>query len=422
MWYNGSIILNKLMYKTFFSFYQYTIKFSNKIQRFSLKAKNTLTTLGRVVFLVFQKIPLLNLLFKYKLKIRLKEQYVTLGAIVFLTLILSLLLSASTGLKSNILPLTEQANVLRAANELISESGPRETLNCEQTLSDASLTCQNYYDNLVKAQKPEDFLNIYFIEDGEFVFGSQNITEGIIQGTTERSQLMSYIVKEGDTLDKIAKQFGISIDTIKVANRLSKNVLQVGKELIILPVSGVYYTVQKGDTLGKIATKYKVSVSSIIEYNGINEKYIKVGDKLVLPGAKDTPVSTAVTGQTVTQTNTGSSSGYFIYPTTGWNWGVLHNNNAVDIANACGTPIYAAADGIVIETVMSGWNGGYGSSIKIQHPSGAMTLYAHLSSVNIEKGASVKQGSFIGKMGNTGQSTGCHLHFEVRGATNPFVK
>jgi len=102
---------------------------------------------------------------------------------------------------------------------------------------------------------------------------------------------------------------------------------------------------------------------------------------------------------------------------------VLHNNNAVDIANSCGTPIYAAADGIVISISSGGgWNGGYGNSIKIQHPNGTTTLYAHLSSINITKGASVKQGDFIGKMGSTGKATGCHLHFEVNGAKNPFVK
>jgi len=102
---------------------------------------------------------------------------------------------------------------------------------------------------------------------------------------------------------------------------------------------------------------------------------------------------------------------------------VLHNNNAVDIANSCGTPIYAAADGIVISINSGGgWNGGYGNSIKIQHPNGTTTLYAHLSSINITKGASVKQGDFIGKMGSTGKATGCHLHFEVNGAKNPFVK
>ena len=85
-------------------------------------------------------------------------------------------------------------------------------------------------------------------------------------------------------------------------------------------------------------------------------------------------------------------------------------------------PFYAAADGIIISIGSSGWNGGYGNFIKIQHPNGTTTLYAHLSGIDIQQGTSVKQGDFIGKMGATGKATGCHLHFEINGAKNPFVK
>ena len=312
-------------------------------------------------------------------------------------------------------------------SELISEFAPIETLNCDNTITDAALSCQDYYSNLINPKTPEDFLNIYLVEDSEFVFGTQNQSQQILQAPSERNQLMTYIVQKGDSLEKIAKKFGISVDTIKLANRLTKTILQPGKELIILPVSGIYYTVQKGDTLSKIANTYKISVSSIIEYNGIDEHNIKIGDKIILPGAKTITQSTqssyATNSIPSAINNTNTITGYYIYPTTGWNWGVLHNNNAVDIANSCGTPIYAAADGIVISISSGGgWNGGYGNSIKIQHPNGTTTLYAHLSSINIAKGASVKQGDFIGKMGSTGKATGCHLHFEVNGAKNPFVK
>jgi LysM repeat protein len=127
---------------------------------------------------------------------------------------------------------------------------------------------------------------------------------------------MTYIVQKGDTIGKIAEQFGVSIDTIKVANRLSKDLLTPGKELVILPVSGVYYTVKKGDTLGRIASLYKISVSTILEYNGINEKYIKVGDKIILPGAKAVAETSKTTSATQI-TTTGVSTGYYIYPTTG---------------------------------------------------------------------------------------------------------
>jgi len=398
------------MYKLFFRIHIYTSKFCQKTQRIWLKLEEKIKTAFKTVLLRLG----------WGSRIKIKEKYITLGAIFILTLFLSLILSASTELKKS--SAIASADVSEISEGLISELMPPDNLACEKTVSDATLTCQDYYNNIVDAQKPEDFLNVYLVEDSEFVFGSQNRSEQTIVGTTDKNQLMTYTIVAGDTLGKIAEKFGVSIDTIKVANRLTKNVLTPGKELVILPVSGVYYVVKKGDTLGRIASQYKISVSSILEYNGVDEKHIKIGDKIILPGAKAV-AEISKTSSATQVSNIGSSvSGYFIYPTTGWNWGQLHNNNAVDIASSCGTPVYAAADGIVISAVSGSWNGGYGTSIKIQHPNGTTTLYAHLSTINIGNGASVKQGDFIGKMGTTGKSTGCHLHFEVSGAKNPFVK
>lgn len=116
---------------------------------------------------------------------------------------------------------------------------------------------------------------------------------------------------------------------------------------------------------------------------------------------------------------------YFIIPSAGWNWGGLHDNNAVDIANSCGTPVYAAAEGLIIENASNGWNSGYGAYIKIEHPGGAKTVYAHLGKTTVSEGKYVGQGELIGNIGNTGNThgpTGCHLHFEVRGAKNPLAK
>lgn len=103
------------------------------------------------------------------------------------------------------------------------------------------------------------------------------------------------------------------------------------------------------------------------------------------------------------------------------NWGRRHSYNGVDLVNVCGTPVYAWDDGMVTTSTM-GWNGGYGTYIIISHPSGTDTLYAHLSRLSAQKGAEVRKGDLIGLMGTTGRSTGCHLHFEVRGAENPFVR
>lgn len=118
-------------------------------------------------------------------------------------------------------------------------------------------------------------------------------------------------------------------------------------------------------------------------------------------------------------------AGYFEMPTSGFNSGFLHNYNAIDIANACGAEIIAAADGVVIEENSGNWNGGYGSYIKIEHTNGTKTLYAHNSENILTTGDIVKQGEEIAKVGKTGNvsgPTGCHLHFEVHGAVNPFAK
>ena len=122
-------------------------------------------------------------------------------------------------------------------------------------------------------------------------------------------------------------------------------------------------------------------------------------------------------------------NGNFIMPTVGYDWGILHNYNAVDIANACGTPVVAAADGLVvpdknIPDVLGAWNDGYGDFILMEHAFGnnVSTRYAHLEKILVHIGDFVKQGQTIGLMGDTGDSTGCHLHFEVIGAQNPFVK
>lgn len=117
---------------------------------------------------------------------------------------------------------------------------------------------------------------------------------------------------------------------------------------------------------------------------------------------------------------------YFIQPASGINWGIAHDHNAIDIANTCGTTVVAAADGTVTETAADGgWHDGYGNYIFVEHPNGLKTKYAHLQRVMASVGDFVYQGKAIGTIGNSGNVsgvTGCHLHFEVYGAKNPFIK
>jgi len=90
------------------------------------------------------------------------------------------------------------------------------------------------------------------------------------------------------------------------------------------------------------------------------------------------------------------------------------------LASSYGSAILASADGEVIISKNSGWNGGYGDYIVVKHANGTQTLYAHLSQSLVSVGQAVKQGDIIGAMGSTGKATGVHLHFEIRGAKNPF--
>lgn len=243
-------------------------------------------------------------------------------------------------------------------------------------------------------------------------------------------QISTYEVQSGDTLSQIAEKFDITTNTIVWANDLDpQKPLKLGQTLIILPVPGVKYTVKKGDVLAKIAQKYKGDVNEIISYNNlVDETDIKEGVQIIIPnGEINKFVGTSPSGQVATINETGGykgsgiKKGWLMRPSTGVKTQNLHGHNGVDIAAKKGSPIYAAASGKAIIVKSNGaWNGGYGNYIVISHPNGVQTLYAHLNGVNIAPGAQVKQGQLIGYMGTTGDSTGVHLHFEVRGAANPF--
>lgn len=244
-------------------------------------------------------------------------------------------------------------------------------------------------------------------------------------------QISVYVVRDGDTLSSIAKIFNVTPNTIVWANDLKNGKIVSGQELVILPISGINHTVKSGDTLQAIANKYKGDLAEILQYNDLNkDSKIAVGDKIFIPDGeissqpiKRTTSSSSFYANSGSSSNT-SVSGYFIRPIVG---GVrtqgIHGHNAVDLASYLNAKIMAAADGDVIVSRNSGWNGGYGSYVVIKHSNGTQTLYAHLSSTAVSVGQKVSQGDTIGYMGNTGKvsgPTGVHLHFEIRGAKNPF--
>ncbi len=242
-----------------------------------------------------------------------------------------------------------------------------------------------------------------------------------VQGT----EISTYVVRKGDTVSSIAKMFDVSANTILWANDLKRgSTLREGETLVILPVSGIQHTVVKGDTLASIAKKYKGNIDEIVLYNVLSENAaLAIGDVIVVPnGEIITPVVPTAGGSARVKTNLPSYGGYYAYPLAGAGHKTqgVHGYNGVDIGAPTGTPIYAAAAGEVIIARNYGWNGGYGQYVVIKHANGTQTLYAHMSQAVAFVGQSVVQRQLIGYVGNTGRSTGAHLHFEVRGAKNPF--
>ncbi|HEY0964494.1 MAG TPA: LysM peptidoglycan-binding domain-containing M23 family metallopeptidase, partial [Candidatus Paceibacterota bacterium] len=197
--------------------------------------------------------------------------------------------------------------------------------------------------------------------------------------------------------------------------------IQPGDELIILPIAGVRHVVKSGDTIASIAKKYEGDKEEIISYNQLESNELTVGDTLIIPGGAmhAAPAKTSG-GAQPTKTSGGGGAG-FIHPAPGSvKTQGIHGYNAVDLAGSSGSTIRAALGGEVIVAKSGGWNGGYGNYIVVRHKNGTQTLYAHLSSLSVGAGEYVEQGQTLGGMGNTGRSTGTHLHFEVRGARNPF--
>lgn len=237
-----------------------------------------------------------------------------------------------------------------------------------------------------------------------------------------------YEVKEGDTLSQIAEDFDVSQNTIRWENNITGGNIKVGQKLNILPVTGVKHIVKKGDTSNKIADKYDAELEDMLIYNGLsNDSGLKVGDTIFVPnGVIKTVIPKTSVGspKTISSSNTQVTAGYFIRPAVGPITSPYGSRRSgfhygIDIGNKRGTSIVASASGVVVNVVnhckegSSSCGGRYGNYITIEHPNGMQTKYAHLQKISVSVGQSVSQGEQIGTLGNTGRSTGPHLHFEV---------
>jgi murein DD-endopeptidase MepM/ murein hydrolase activator NlpD len=238
-----------------------------------------------------------------------------------------------------------------------------------------------------------------------------------------REGVITYTVQLDDTVLGIAEQFKLNPNTILWANLedLTKPfVMEVGQILLIPPIDGVLHTVKEGDTVAKIAKLYKVEPDVIVGHapNQLAsvDDALTTGAVLVVPDGDRTPPEQIAVAPSAPRGG-GSSAPWrasgFVWPTYGlltqryW----LPAHPAIDIGASTGTPVAAADEGTVIT---AGWSSvGYGNMIVIRHPDGFVTLYAHLSSINVSYGDYVARGQRIGAVGSTGRSTGPHLHFEV---------
>lgn len=251
-----------------------------------------------------------------------------------------------------------------------------------------------------------------------------------IEKENKSNQISLYVVREGDTLLEIANMFDVTVNTIIWANDINKNsALYEGQKLVILPISGIKYTVKKGDTIRGIVSKHKTDLNEVLKYNDLTlSSLINPGDIVIIPDAEPTVESPSrlsifkKTNTIITKEFKGPYyPGYFIRPIDGgYRSQGLHGYNGVDLAAPLGTPIRASAEGTVIVSKTGGWHGGYGNYVIISHPNGTQTLYAHTQKNFVSVGDNVEQGQMIAKVGSTGNSTGPHVHFEIRNARNPF--
>lgn len=258
------------------------------------------------------------------------------------------------------------------------------------------------------------------ITNNDAVMGDTGLV-GTLSDVDEMPQsdrISVYEVRKGDTLAQIAKMYGVSVNTIVWGNDIAGPIKE-GQILTILPISGIKYTVKKGDTLSSIAKVYKADAQEILRFNDLKMgEALAVGSSIIIPDAEVQIDSTGVIQKSGVLPE---YKGYYMRPLLGGRKTQgIHGHNGIDFGVSPGTNVYAAAGGQVIIAKYSGYNGGYGEYVVINHPNGTQTVYGHLSTVMVNRGDQVYQGQVIGLSGNTGKSTGPHLHFEVRGAKNPF--
>jgi len=226
-------------------------------------------------------------------------------------------------------------------------------------------------------------------------------------------QLLKHSVQRGESFWTIARQYGIDVDTLAAANEgVDPTRLQPGQVLRVPNLKGALHTVAQGDTLWDIARLYQTDLQEIVRVNGLDDpSRLRPGTVLLIPGAQ-----ALVAQRLLLVDSNGRLRRAFDWPVKGRissrfgpRWGRMHEG--LDIAVNVGTQVRAAADGVVR---FAGWNGGYGYLVVVDHGRGIETRYAHNSRILVKRGQRVSRGQVLALSGSTGNSTGPHVHFEIR--------
>lgn len=236
-----------------------------------------------------------------------------------------------------------------------------------------------------------------------------------LNSLSTESKIKYYEVKKGDTLWDIAYKHQVELATLQVMNNLNKNsILSIGQTLEIPYNRARVHTIGRGETMWDIAFKYEIEVNQIIKANPTkNPNALKIGDKLDIP---DSIISrNLIAYQEPSRSLVGRTS-QFMWPVVGtitskYGWRSSGFHHGLDIAGDRGAAIKAAAAGTVICT---DYKSVYGKTVIIKHPDGYETWYAHLDSFAISNGNKIAKGQVIGAIGMTGNTTGPHVHFEIR--------
>ena len=239
-------------------------------------------------------------------------------------------------------------------------------------------------------------------------------------GSLVSFEWQQYRVKKGDSVSSIAKKFDVSVGAVIASNNITNaRKLQEGMTLKVPNIDGIPYQVQKGDNLSKISASFKVPLEVILDVNDIKSDNITAGETIFIPGARMNDIDLRMSlGETfmypLNQKIITSSFGMRKDPING----ALSFHSGIDFRANTGTPVLASLEGVVSFT---GENWLYGKHIILTHVNGYKTLYAHLNAFSVKQGDRVATGKKIAESGNTGHSTGPHLHFGIYDKNNKLI-